>query len=169
MFYGYHGPIPECDTLAGAAETQRGEEALQNQGMAGVGGSSRRSICGRGKQALTGAKSKGTSDRGISTDWGAAGLTSPCSSHTCLSSSLCSAEPGPQGLGAQQRWDRSQVGPGGHLPSLDKTLCPMGFPWWLIGKEPTCQSGDAGSVHGSGRSSGGENGNPPQYSSWGIP
>ena len=40
----------------------------------------------------------------------------------------------------------------------------MGFPWWLIGKEPTCQSGDAGSVHGSGRSSGGENGNPLQYS-----
>lgn len=109
----------QCVTLRlGQQRPRVGEEALWNQGMAGVGGSSQRSMRGRGKRALTGAKSKGTSDRGISTDWGAAGLTSPCSSHTCLSSILCSAEPAPQGLGAQQRRDRSQVGPGGRLPSL---------------------------------------------------
>ena len=36
-----------------------------------------------------------------------------------------------------------------------------------MGKEPTCKAGDAGDVGlipGSGRSAGGGNGNPPQYS-----
>ena len=35
---------------------------------------------------------------------------------------------------------------------------------WLSGKEPACNAGDAGSIPGSGRSSGGGNGNPLQYS-----
>ena len=37
--------------------------------------------------------------------------------------------------------------------------------WWLSGKEPTCNAGDVGSILGSGRSPGGGNGNPLQYSS----
>ena len=39
-----------------------------------------------------------------------------------------------------------------------------GLPWWLSGKEPTCQAGDVGSIPGSGRSPGDENGNPLWYS-----
>jgi len=40
-----------------------------------------------------------------------------------------------------------------------------GFPcWWLSGKESTYNAGDVGSVPGSGRSHGGGNGNPLQYS-----
>ena len=35
---------------------------------------------------------------------------------------------------------------------------------WLSGKESTCNAGDAGSIPGSGRSPGGGNGNPLQYS-----
>ena len=39
-----------------------------------------------------------------------------------------------------------------------------GRPWWLSGKEPACNAGDVGSVPGLGRSPGGGNGCPPQYS-----
>ena len=42
-----------------------------------------------------------------------------------------------------------------------------GLPWWLSGKESACNagdSGDLGSIPGSGRSPGGENGNSFQYS-----
>ena len=41
------------------------------------------------------------------------------------------------------------------------------LPWWLSGKESTCNAGDAGdwgSIPGSKRSPGGRNGNPLQYS-----
>ena len=41
-----------------------------------------------------------------------------------------------------------------------------GLPWWLSGKESTCNAGAAGGlslVPGSGSSPGEENGNPPQY------
>ena len=41
------------------------------------------------------------------------------------------------------------------------------LPWWLSGKESTCNAGDAGdsgSISGSKRSPGGGNGNPLQYS-----
>ena len=41
----------------------------------------------------------------------------------------------------------------------------MGFPGGSDGKESTCNVGDLGSIPGSGRSPGGENGNPLQYSS----
>ena len=44
-----------------------------------------------------------------------------------------------------------------------------GLPWWLSGKESTCQAGDAGSIPGSGRSPGEGNGNPLQYSCLGNP
>ena len=40
----------------------------------------------------------------------------------------------------------------------------MGLPWWLRGKESACNAGDPGSIPGSGRSPGGGNGNPLQYS-----
>ena len=40
----------------------------------------------------------------------------------------------------------------------------IGLPWYLSGKESTCNAGDAGSIPGSGRSHGEGNGNPLQYS-----
>ena len=40
----------------------------------------------------------------------------------------------------------------------------MGLPWWLSGKESTCNAGDAGSIPGLGRFPGGGNDNPFQYS-----
>ena len=39
-----------------------------------------------------------------------------------------------------------------------------GMPWWLKHKESACNGGDPGSILGSGRSLGEENGNPLQYS-----
>ena len=38
------------------------------------------------------------------------------------------------------------------------------LPWWLSGKESTCNAGDTGSIPGSGRYPGGRHGNPLQYS-----
>ena len=38
------------------------------------------------------------------------------------------------------------------------------LPWWLNGKESTCQAGDMGSIPELGRPSGEGNGNPLQYS-----
>ena len=40
----------------------------------------------------------------------------------------------------------------------------QGFPGSSDGKESPCNVGDLGSIPGSGRSPGGGNGNPPQYS-----
>ena len=56
----------------------------------------------------------------------------------------------------------------------------IGLPWWLSGKESTCQcrsesevaqsnAGDKGLIPGSGRPPGGGNGNPLQYSCLGNP
>ena len=39
----------------------------------------------------------------------------------------------------------------------------LGLPRWLHGKESACSAGDVGLILGSGRSSGGGNGNPLQY------
>ena len=41
---------------------------------------------------------------------------------------------------------------------------PLGFPGSSDGKESACNAGDQGSIPGSGRSLGEENGNPLQYS-----
>ena len=38
-----------------------------------------------------------------------------------------------------------------------------GFPWWLSGKEFTCNAGDVGLITGWGKSPGAEHGNPLQY------
>ena len=40
----------------------------------------------------------------------------------------------------------------------------MGFPRSSVSKESACNAGDLGSIPGSGRSHGGEHGNPLQYS-----
>ena len=40
----------------------------------------------------------------------------------------------------------------------------FGFPYWLSGKDPTCQCRDVGSIPGSGRFLRERNGNPIQYS-----
>ena len=52
-----------------------------------------------------------------------------------------------------------------------KSACDLRghFPHWLSGKGSACNAGDAGLIPGSGRSSGGRNGNPLQYSCWRIP
>ena len=59
----------------------------------------------------------------------------------------------------------------GDVDSVDYSSTPSGavhgLPWWLSGKESACNaedSGDAGLIPGSGRSSGGGHGNPLQYS-----
>ena len=44
-----------------------------------------------------------------------------------------------------------------------------GLPWWLSSQESTWNAGDAGSIPGSGRSSGEENSYPLQYSCLGNP
>ena len=44
-----------------------------------------------------------------------------------------------------------------------------GFPGGSDGKESTCNAADLGSIPGSGRSPGGENDNPLQYSCLGDP
>ena len=43
------------------------------------------------------------------------------------------------------------------------------LPRWLSGKESPANAGDASSVPGQGRSSGGGNGNPLQYYCWKNP
>ena len=48
-------------------------------------------------------------------------------------------------------------------------VCNVGLPRWLSGKESTCNAGDADLIPGSGRSPGGGNGNPLQYSCLGNP
>ena len=52
-------------------------------------------------------------------------------------------------------------------PIYTKAPYRMGLPRWLSGKESACNAGDPGdmgSIPGSGRSPGGGNGNPLQYS-----
>ena len=44
------------------------------------------------------------------------------------------------------------------------SLLKMGFLCGSAGKESACNAGDLGSIPGLGRSPGGGNGNPPQYS-----
>ena len=39
------------------------------------------------------------------------------------------------------------------------------LPWWLSGKESTCNAGNTGLIPGLGRFPGGGNGNPLQYCS----
>ena len=45
----------------------------------------------------------------------------------------------------------------------------QGFPYSLVGKKSACNAGDLGSIPGSGRYPGEENGNPLQYSCWENP
>ena len=43
------------------------------------------------------------------------------------------------------------------------------LPWWLRGKESSCNAGDLGLIPGSGGSPGEGDGNPSQYSCLGNP
>ena len=47
---------------------------------------------------------------------------------------------------------------------LQIAISESGLPWWLSGKEPSCNAGDPGSIPGSGRFPGEGQGNPLQYS-----
>ena len=47
---------------------------------------------------------------------------------------------------------------------LSSRMGDLGLPWWFSGKESACETGDAGSMPGSGRSPRGGNDNPLQYS-----
>ena len=47
---------------------------------------------------------------------------------------------------------------------LSSSMRVMGFPGSSAGKESTCNAGDLGSIPGLGRSPGGGQGNPLQYS-----
>ena len=64
-------------------------------------------------------------------------------------------------------WVRRRLG-GKHSKHINKkinnTKSEIGLPWWLDGKESTCNAGDVGLIPGSGRSPGGGNGYPLQYS-----
>ena len=51
-----------------------------------------------------------------------------------------------------------------HRVSLIRVYGTYGPPQWLRGKESTCQAGNSGSISGSERSLGEENGNPLQFS-----
>ena len=50
------------------------------------------------------------------------------------------------------------------LGSAHKAVAVGGLPGWLSDKEAICNTGDPGLTPGSGRSPGGANGNPLQYS-----
>ena len=57
-----------------------------------------------------------------------------------------------------------------HMVAKGRTrLKPLSMHWWLSGKESACDAGDEGSIPGSGRSPGEENGYPLQYSCLGNP
>ena len=53
----------------------------------------------------------------------------------------------------------------GSYENRKRILIAYGFPCSSDGKESACNAGDLGSIPGSGRSPGEENGNPLQYSS----
>ena len=55
---------------------------------------------------------------------------------------------------------------------LATTALGSGLPWWLSGRESSCNAedtGDWGSIPGSGRAPGGGHGNPLQFLAWRIP
>ena len=54
------------------------------------------------------------------------------------------------------------------IPNYSRSSGVM-FPWWLSGKEFTCNAGDQGSIPRLGRSPEEGNGNPLQYSCLGNP
>ena len=49
------------------------------------------------------------------------------------------------------------------------SVAAYGFPWWLCGKESTCNAGDTDMISGLGRSHGEENSNSLQYHCLGNP
>ena len=49
-----------------------------------------------------------------------------------------------------------------HCISIGQSYSIYGLPWWLSGKESTCNAGDVDLILGLGRAPGGGNGNPLQ-------
>ena len=45
----------------------------------------------------------------------------------------------------------------------------LGLPWWLCRKKSACNAGDTDSIHGSGKSPGGGDGNPLRSLTWETP
>ena len=96
-------------------------------------------------------------------------------------SRLCFSFPGSQELpplprlgGSVQTEVSDEHSAHGHTAHHLCLLVPLilRFPWWLSSKESTCNAGaagDVGSIPGSGRSLGGGNGSPLQYSCWENP
>ena len=88
----------------------------------------------------------------------------PCAGRVapvCASDSLRDEPPqmqAPFPIGGGETGREPEMREGFQLASL------LGLPRWLSGKEFTCQTGDAGSLPGSGGSPRGGNGNPLQYS-----
>ena len=65
------------------------------------------------------------------------------------------------------RGGRERQGSRGKRDCFAQPYWHSGLPWWLSGKESTCNAGvtgEMGSIPGSGKSTGGGNGNPLQYS-----
>ena len=52
---------------------------------------------------------------------------------------------------------------------VDFSSCSVGLPWWLRGEESACNTGDPGSIPGSGRSPGGGNGSHSSILAWRTP
>ena len=96
---------------------------------------------------------------------------------TNSSESCCWMPPEGRRWCASKRWELAlPTGGFGARPGPERMFISgcgaSGFRWWLSSKESTCVAGDigdAGLIPGSGRSPGGRNGNPLQYSCLGNP
>ena len=86
--------------------------------------------------------------------------------HPAIPSSVVPFSSCPQSLPASGSFPVRQLLASGarvNISALTRTTSSE-LPWWLSGKESACQSRRLGSIPGSGRSPGGESGNPLQYS-----
>ena len=84
---------------------------------------------------------------------------------TCLALSGSSTRPRGGGQGGRKAcWTQFPAGPEARTQKTLTYLLHMGFPCGSDSKEPTCYVGEAGSISGVGRSPGGGNGYPLQYS-----
>ena len=67
---------------------------------------------------------------------------------------------GPGGLACCSPWSRKESD---MTRQQNNNILILGLPWWLSGKESTCNAGDSGPVPRSRRSLGEGNGNPLQF------
>ena len=87
--------------------------------------------------------------------WGQSCETEPWTCAICLTVSELSWIPGGHPVGIRELADVGE--------KISILLDTDGLPWWLSGKESTCQAGDSGLIPGSGRSPGRGNGSPLRY------